>query len=154
MIDEPRILESEEQHYAFIHLMVPRPQMPILLPSTLGELCTALSAQGVASTGPWFAHHLTLDDNDFDFEVCLPVAKPFNPVGTVQAGKWPAGRLARTIYHGDYPGLPAAWGEFSTWIKASGHVAASHIYERYTRGPVATPNIAEWTTELSWPLVS
>jgi hypothetical protein len=34
------------------------------------------------------------------------------PVGRVKAGQLPATTIARTIYHGDYDGLGAAWGEF------------------------------------------
>jgi hypothetical protein len=40
----------------------------------LGELMDTLKAQGIASTGPWFTHHLKMDPEIFDFEIGLPVS--------------------------------------------------------------------------------
>ena len=39
----------------------------------------------------------------------------------------PRTRVAQTIYHGSYEGLPGAWGKFHEWVKARGHDWASDI---------------------------
>lgn len=151
-IDPPHIVETQDEPYAFIHLLIPRSQMHTMLRPTLLELHDAVTAQGLPIK-PWFAHHLTLSDGDFDFETCLPVDQSFVATGRVQRGLWPAGTVARTVYQGDYPGLPAAWQEFNTWIRQNGHSSASHIYERYVGNQGTTKDPADFRTELSRPLL-
>ena len=152
MIDPPAIVQTEALPYAFIHLTIPRTEMHAVLPPTLTELFAAVKAQGLPIV-PWFAHHLTLSEGDFDFEACIPVDSSFVPVGRVQRGLWPAGNVARTTYHGDYPGLPNAWRQFSDWITQHGHARANHIYEHYVVHQGVTKMPAEFRTELSWPLI-
>ena len=61
-------------------------------------------------------------------------------------------KVAQTVYHGDYEGLPAAWSEFDAWIKAQGHSPAPDLWECYAVGPESSPDPATWRTELSRPL--
>ncbi len=153
MIDTPRIVDTQDQPYAFIHLSIPRTEMHAVLPPTLNELFAAVEAQGLSMV-PWFAHHLTLSDGDFDFEACVPAEASFVSAGRVQRGLWPASTVARTVYHGDYPGLPAAWDQFNIWIRQHDYAYAGHIYEHYIVNQGTTKNPAEFRTELSWPLLT
>ncbi len=152
-IDPPQIVRTEDELYAFIHLRIPRPEMHVVLPATLAELFAEVKAQGLPIV-PWFAHHLTLDDGDFDFEACIPVDPSFVATKRVQCGLWPAMTVARTVYKGDYPGLPAAWEEFNAWIKQHGHAYAGNIYERYVGNRGNTKEPGDYRTELSWPLTT
>ena len=153
MIDTPRIVHTEAEHYAFIPLQIPRSEIHAMLRPTLQELHDAVSAQGLPIK-PWFAHHLTLSDGNFDFETCLPVDDSFAATGRVQLGLWTAAAVARTIYHGDYPGLPGAWQELNNWLKQAAHPYATHIYERYVGNQGNTKDPADYRTELSWPLIA
>jgi len=118
----------------------------------LGELMAAVAAQGIALAGPWFTRHLRIDPQTFDFEIGVPVTAPVAATGRVKAGYWPAMRVARTVLHGDYEGLPDAWPEFDAWIAAEGHLAGPNLWERYVAGPEANPDPATWRTELIRPL--
>ena len=151
-IELPAIVETQDETYAFIHSVLPRAEMHAKLPSILQELHGALTAQGLPIQ-PWFAHYLSLSQGACEFESCLPVDSSFMPRGRVVQGIWPAGTVARTVYQGDYLGLPAAWAEFGRWIVEGGHVSASHIYERYVVNRHRTQNPTELRTELSWPLI-
>ncbi len=105
------------------------------------------------TTGPWFTHHLRMDPDVFDFEICLPVAAPVSAAGRVQPGLLPAATVARTVYRGPYEGLPSAWGEFDAWITAQDRTPAPDIWEVYVAGPESGPDPAGWRTELNRPLV-
>jgi effector-binding domain-containing protein len=153
MIDTPEITQSTARHTAFIHLTVPREEIRNVMGPGIGEVMAALSAQGVTPTGPWFTHHLRMDPSIFDFEICMPVAAPVAAVGRVQAGQAPAETVARTIFHGNYEGLGAAWGEFDAWITANGHTPGADLWECYIAGPDANPDPSSWRTELSRPLI-
>ena len=65
----------------------------------------------------------------------------------------PSMRVARTVYHGGYAGLAAAWGEFETWIAANGHKSAPDLWECYVLGPESNSDPANWRTELTRPLI-
>ena len=153
MIDPPQIVRTTAQLTARIPLTVPRAEIRHVMGPGLAELMAAVAAQGLTPAGPWFTHHLRMDPNVFDFEICVPVPSLITPSGRVQPGEWPAMTVARTVYHGPYEGLPAAWGEFDAWIASHGHKPAPDLWERYVAGPESSPDPAAWRTELNRPLI-
>jgi effector-binding domain-containing protein len=145
MLDKPQITQTPDQLTALIRLTIPRSEMRIVMGPGVRELMAAVAAQGIAPTGPWFSHHLRMDPNTFDFEISVPVTSP--------PGIWPAMKVARTVYCGDYGGLGEAWGEFNDWIAAQGHRPGRDYWECYATGPESTPDPAAWRTELTRPLI-
>jgi effector-binding domain-containing protein len=135
-----------------IHVTVPRSEIQKVMGPGLQEVMAAVAAQGISATGPWFTHHLKMDPKVFDFEICVPVKAKVKPTGRVKPGKLPGKRIARTVYHGPYEGLGAAWGEFNAWLESSGHKAAPDLWESYITGPESGTDSKEWRTELNRPL--
>jgi effector-binding domain-containing protein len=153
MIEKPQITQTAAQMMACIHLTVPRAQIGEVMGPGLTEVRAAVAAQGIAADGPWFTHHLRMDPDIFDFEICVPVTARVTTTGRVKPGEWPAMTVARTVYHGGYEGLGDAWGEFMAWIEAEGHRPAPDLWERYVTGPEAGPDPSTWRTELNRPLL-
>lgn len=153
MIDTPQIVQTTTQLTAFIHLIVTRAEMQEVFGPTIGELMSALAAQGIAPAGPVFTHHLRHPTDTFDFELSVAVSAPVTAAGRVQPGEWPAMRVARTVHHGPYEGLPEAWGEFMEWIEAKGHQPAADLWECYLTNPDSDPDPATCRTELNRPLI-
>jgi effector-binding domain-containing protein len=154
MIDAPEIVQTAAQPAAIIHITCSRTEIAGAMDPGIQELLAAVTAQGIGPAGPIFSHHLRLAPDLFDFELGIPVTAPVTPVGRVTAGELPAAKVARTVYHGPYDGLGAAWGEFVAWVAASGHSPAEDFWERYVSGPEASPDPADWRTELNRALVS
>lgn len=71
-----------------------------------------------------------------------------------ELGQLPSATVARTVYHGDYEGLGAAWQEFDAWIVAQGRTPEPSMWEIYLPDPRANSDPAEWRTELNRPLAS
>ncbi|MCM8747763.1 GyrI-like domain-containing protein [Thermomicrobiaceae bacterium CFH 74404] len=153
MIETPRIVDTEAQMAAVIHLTVSRDEIQDVMGPAFQELLDVVTAQGIAPAGPWFTHHLRLDPDVFDFEVGLPVTTAVAAEGRVRPGWLPAGRVAQTVYHGDYEELGVAWAEFDAWIAAQGYTPGPDVWERYLTGPDTSPDPADWRTELNRPLV-
>jgi effector-binding domain-containing protein len=153
MLDTPEIIQTEPKQLAFVRLCIPREEIQKAMGPGLEELKAQVAAQGVAAEGPWFTHHLRMDSEVFDFEICVPVTGPVASKGRVRPGEWPAMKVARAIYHGPYGGLPAAWGEFGDWVAAEGLKPAPDLWEVYASGPESSPDPADWRTELYRPLV-
>ncbi len=135
MLDEPQILQTSARLTAFIPVVIPRERIREVMGPGLEEVKAAVAAQGIELTGPWFTHHVRLDPDVFDFEISVPVASPVTASGRVQAGEWPAMTVARTVYHGGYEGLGAAWEEFDERVGAHDHVLMPDLREVYLVGP-------------------
>jgi len=152
MIDPPQIVTTDIQRTASIRLTLPRAEIRNVMGPGIGELMDVLDAQNIAPVGPWFTHHMRMEPDIFDFEICVPVAAQVAPMGRVLPGQLPATTMAQTTYHGPYEGLGAAWGEFDAWIAANGLTPASDLWECYAVGPESDPNPAHWQTQLNRPL--
>jgi len=153
MIDPPRITQTAAFLTAYVHVTVPREQIRTVMGPGLDEVRAAIAAQGIAAVGPWFTHHLRIAPGIFDFEICVPVAAPIDSVGRVKPSQWPVTTVARTIFHGDYEGLGAAWGEFNAWIAGKGYTPRPDMWECYLAGPESGADSSKWVTELNRPLV-
>ena len=153
MIDTPQIVQTSEQSTAAIHLTVPRSEIQTVMGPAIGEVIAVLSAQQIAPQGSVFTSHFRRPTETFDFEVGVPVQQPVVPAGRVKPSVLPATRVARTVYHGPYEGLGAAWGELETWITANGHVSAENLWECYRIGPESGLEPHLWQTELNRPLI-
>lgn len=153
MIDAPQIVRTTTQLTAFIPLIIPRDEMQNVFGVCVGELIEVMAAQGVAPAGPLFTHHLEITPKFFNFEMCFPVSAPVVAAGRMKPGQWPAMKVARTVYHGPYEGLPDAWGEFMDWIDANDHKPATDLWECYLTNPDSDPDPNTWRTELNRPLL-
>ncbi len=152
MIEPPRIVRTAAQPVAVIHITIPREEIRKVMGPGHQELMAAVAAQGLATTGPWFTHHLKMDPRTYDFEIGVPVTAPIAAAGRVQPAQLPTVTVARTVYHGDYEGLATGLEELDSWIAAEGHTPAPDLWECYVAGPESSPDPASWRTELSRPL--
>ena len=153
MIDAPTILQSTEQPAAVIRLKLTLQQMMQEFGAAAQEVFGALSAQGIEPAGPLYSYHFRRPTDTFDFEVGVPVSRTFKPTGRVKHGKIPAEKVARTVYHGGYEGLPGGWGEFHKWMEGQKLKQAEHLWECYAVGPGTEPDPKKWKTELNRPLI-
>jgi uncharacterized protein YndB with AHSA1/START domain/effector-binding domain-containing protein len=153
IIDVPMIAETTPQLAAAIHLTVPRSEIRTVMGPGLNEIMAAVKSQGIGPAGPWFTHHLKMNSATFDFEICVPVSAPVNPVGRVVSREMPAVKVARTVYQGPYEHLADGWKAFDHWMVASGHQPGPDLYECYAVGPESGSDAAEWRTELRRPIV-
>ena len=154
MIDKPQIVQTEVRPAAVIRFTIPRHQIRDVMGPGISELLAVVREQGVGPAGPVFSHHFRMDPGVYDFEIGVPVRGEITPEGRVLRGELPAVTVARTVYHGPYEGLGAAWLEFDQLIAAEGHTPAPGLWECYVKGPESTPDPAQWATELNRPLAS
>ena len=106
------------------------------------------------SDGAWLIRQFRAPTDTLDLAICVPVAAPVAPIGRVEPGVLPATTLARTVMHGNYAGLAAAWGELRDWIASQGHATGPEFWECYSVGPQTHSDPADWRTELNWPLAA
>ena len=154
MIEQPGVIVTDPQPVAMLRLRVTWPEMRHVMRPGLAEIMAALAAQDRTATGPWLNRHFRTPTDTLDFAICVPVSAPLLPVGRVEPGTLPATPVARTVMHGDYAGLGAAWSALRDWIAAQGHTTGSEFWECYAVGPRTNPDPADWRTELTCPLLA
>jgi len=152
MLESPRIIQTNEQLTAVIHLCVLRAEIGQLMGPAMAEVGSTLAAQEIAPAGPCFSYHLRMPTDSFDFEVGFPVDRPITSTGRVQMSRLPAARVARSVYRGGYEGLGQAWGEFIAWVDGEGLDAQDRLWECYLTGPESGKDPDQWRTELNRPL--
>ena len=152
MIETPQLVHTNPVHYASVRKVVPPAEIGKIMGPSVQQVAAVLEAQGIAPSGPWFTHHYRRPIDFFDVEICFPTDKPIEASGDVHPGVWPGMTVARTVFHGNYAGLPAAWGELEQWMQAQGHNGGTEFWEVYTVNPNTDPAPENWRTELNWPL--
>lgn len=153
MIDSPQIVQTQAQLTAVIHLTIPREQMKDEFGPAMNELLSTLAHQGIEPKSAAFAYHLRMPPDMFDFELGFVVEDTVAATGRVKASQLPATKVARTVYHGGYEGLPGAWNEFQKWMKSNELRQDDGLWELYSVGPQSTTNEREYQTELNRPLI-
>ena len=153
MLDTPHITDSPARQTAVIRLNIPRSEIRNVMGPGITELMATVAAQGIGPTGPWFSHHFAMHPDTFYLARGAPGAGPGPPAGRPTAGSLPAAKVARTVLHGNYDGLPGGWGEFMGWIDAQGLKTAPDLWEIYVKGPESDPDPLSWRTELNKPLL-
>jgi len=153
MIDPPRITQSVALTTAVIPLKIQFADMPKHVGPAIGELMKAVAAQDVGPAGPWFIRLFAKPTDVIDCEVAVPVRAPVKPTGRVKPSTLPSATVARTVHHGGYEGLHAAWTEFAAWAAKSGRRPRGDQWDVYVVGPETSKNPADWRTELNLALV-
>ena len=153
MIDTPEIVLTEPRRAAVIRLTIPRAEIQAVMGPAIQEVAAALAAQNLAAAGPVFSHHFRMDPDFFDFDVGAPVDGIVTPAGRVKMGRLPGVKAVRTIYHGPYEELGAAWGELQAWVESRQLARAADLWECYLAGPESSPDPSAWRTELVQPLL-
>ncbi len=153
MIETPQVIETTDRFYAGLRLLVPSAEIRHHMGPGIQEVYGALAERGVKPAGPWFTHHFRRPAENFDFEICVPVVEALEATGRVEGRVWPAMRVARTVYSGDYSGLAGAWGEFEAWVAAQGLTGAEDLWEVYAVNPDSAKSPEDWRTELNRPLL-
>ena len=154
MLDTPHITRTDACQTAVIRLTIPRSEIRQVMGPGIAELMATVADQGIGPAGPWFSHHFAMHPDTFDFEIGVPVSGAVTPSGRVTAGSLPGGKVARTVLHGDYDGLPGGWEDFLGWIASNGLEGAPDLWEVYIKGPESDPDPATWRTELNKPLLA
>lgn len=152
MIDTPEIVLSQERRIAVVPLKVAREEMQEAFGAAMDELMRTLASQDVVPAGPVLSRYFEITPETFDFEVGVPVEESVEPEGRVRASSIPAVKVARTVHHGEYEGLPGAWEALGAWMEDRDLPHEIGGWEIYLVGPDASDDPSDWKTELCWPI--
>ena len=120
----------------------------------LGELHAAVQAQKLDPTGPsggLYASEIFQDDRG-QATVFVPVQGPVRPIGRVEPFLVPAAELAVITHHGPLDDVDLTYGELGAYTTRHEISVTGPLREYYLRDARHTPDPAQWTTEIGWPI--
>ncbi len=120
----------------------------------LAELHAAVQAQHLKATGPsggLYASEIFQDEHG-QATVFIPVQGPVRPIGRVGPFLVPAAELAVITHHGPLADVDLAYGELGAYTMRHEISVAGPLREYYLRDARHSPDPAQWTTEIGWPV--
>lgn len=146
----PSVIDAEPQVTAIVRGVVPMAELPDFFDKAFGELGEVLAGQGVTPTGAAFALYHGQPTDTVDLEVGLPTDRPVTPVGRVDVGGLPGGKVATAVHSGSFDGLSGAWASLAAWVASQGLTPDSTIWEVYLTEPRPDMDPSELRTQLYW----
>ena len=120
----------------------------------LGELRATVRAQRLRAAGPCggvYASELFQHDRG-EATVFVPVEGPVRPIGRVTPMVVPAAELAVISHHGSLSDADLSYAKLGSYATTHEISIDGPLREYYLRGAGDTPDEAEWTTEIGWPI--
>jgi DNA-binding transcriptional MerR regulator len=120
----------------------------------LGELHASVRAQDLAATGPGgglYPSELFQHDRG-EATVFIPVQGPVRAIGRVAPVVIPAAELAVISHPGSLADVDLTYGKLGSYATTHEISVDGPLREYYLRGAIDTPDPADWTTEIGWPI--
>lgn len=143
---EVELVDLQEQPAALVRGEATPDGIADFLGTAFGTVMEALGRQGMAPAGAPFARY-SMSDGGFHIEAGFPTEGSFHSTGDVVAGEVPGGHAARTVHHGAYDDLPAAYDAVGDWLTDNGFVRSGEPWESY----VDEPDVPEPRTLVFFP---
>jgi effector-binding domain-containing protein len=149
------IKDVPAQHVARIRREVSLANISSDIGKGFARIWDALGPAPATISGPPFLITLGALDEEMGGEVDLavPLATPFERDDeSVRGGELPPMTVAWTIHHGPYDEIGPAYHTIAGWIQEHGHELAGQTREVYLTDPRVTPDVADYVTEVQFPI--
>ncbi|MCX2951442.1 GyrI-like domain-containing protein [Lentzea sp. NEAU-D7] len=120
----------------------------------LQQLYDFATAAEVAPSGPpQLAYPDPVTEGDLELDLYLPISGEVTGQAPVDVVGLAGGPAARTVHHGAYDKIPAAYEAVFRWIHEHGHTPSGPPRELYLTGPDEERNPDHYVTEVVVPLL-
>jgi len=117
-----------------------------------GELMGFMGKKKVQPSGPPFCLYYTWENNIFDMEACVPVAKPIPVEGRIKAGTLKAGNVAKVEFLGPYDKTGYGHEFAMDWIKKNNKKVNGAPWETFMNDPMTEKDPNKLLTIIYWPI--
>jgi effector-binding domain-containing protein len=144
---KPVVSQSPPRHVLSQHAVVSLGDLPTTLGRAFGALYAELARAGVEPDGPPFViyNNLPAADEEWDIDICAPVAAPLEPAEGLAYREMPAGRVVTLLHVGPYETLGQAHAQIERFLVDHHMLASGPPREFYLSQPDVP---AEETTTL------
>lgn len=139
MAFECELSERRSQPAVAVRTHTPQPNLPAIVPPTIGRLANYIVQCGENPDGPPYVAYYNMDMQNLDIDIGFPVTKPLPAQGDIQPTQVPSGPCASLIYKGPYSGIRAAYNSLTEFVKTQKRNVIEPVYELYLNDPSETP---------------
>ena len=147
---EPELVDVDGATTAVVRGIVPLTELAGFFDHAFQALGAAMAEQGVEILGPAFALYRGQPTDHADLEAGFVTSATVEPIGDVDVGALPGGRVARVVHEGSFDDLGASWANLASWIAAEGLTPGPTLWEVYVTEPSPDMDPADLRTELNW----
>lgn len=122
-------------------------EIPKLLSEILPRVMKHVQSSGGQPAGPPFTHYLKMGET-IEFRAGIPLQKPIDGAGDIEAGRLPGGNVLVTTHIGPYDKLNEAYAAMAHHVEEHGLNAGDTMWEFYWTDPAEEPNPENWKTEI------
>lgn len=152
--DAVKLVMVEARPLASIRATIPEAEISASLAVMLPEVWGHLTEVGAQMDGPPLTRIHSRADGKVDLEAGIPLKKPIEASGRIQASTLPAGLMATTWHVGPYHELSRTHERLEAWLAETGHVQRGGGWEIYWTDPGIQPDPAKWRTQVVFPIDS
>lgn len=145
------VREVEERATVSIRDTTPVNKLPEVMGVLFGQIMSFVARKRIHVDGPPFALYHTMDVENVDVEVGVPVAQEVHGHGRIRPGVLPAGRVVTATHLGPYETIEETYNRLMEFIKEHGFEAETFMYEFYLNDPEEVPP-EEIKTEVFVPI--
>lgn len=133
------VISSIDRHPAVtIKSRVNVEQLSDVFASSFESLVEYLEEVGEDIAGPPFAIYYSVEMEELDVEMGLPVARAIPGKGRITSREIAIEKAASTIHTGPYEEIESAYITLAEWMNENGHEPAGVSYEFYLNDPGTT----------------
>jgi len=120
----------------------------------LGELYATVAGQGLAQTGPagGLFSEPVFTEHHGEATIFVPCDGPVRPLGRVRPTTVPAAEFAVIEHAGPPIESDRAYGALAAYVERHALAVQGPIREYYLVGQRDTADVAQWRTEVCWPV--
>lgn len=117
-----------------------------------GELMGYMGKMRTTPSGPPFCLYYTWENNIFDLEACIPVAKMIPVEGRIRTGTLKAGKVVKVDFMGPYEMTGYGHEVAMEWIKKNDKKVSGAPWETFITDPMSEKDPNKWLTVIYWPV--
>lgn len=143
---------EKPSNYLFIHKVGSGLEMENFFMDAYTALGKYIAEKGAKTNGPPFSIYYKWENNQFDFDICMPVKKPLKGDMTIKSGKLNAGKILTIKYYGPYEGTGRAHAAAMKWIQDNKSKINGAPREVFITDPMTEKDPAKWLTLIVYPI--
>ncbi len=144
--------DVEAQPILYIQRRIVRTELQPLYAECFPKIFGHAMKAGLAMAGQPLARYVSTGAGLWTIDCAIPMAEPAPGGGEIEAGFLKAGPAAFAVHSGAYEQLPETNAAIAKWIEDNGYRCDGAPWESYVTDPAEYPDVADWKTEVFWPL--
>ena len=143
---------EKPSNYVFIHKVGRAQEIEKFFMDGYSVLGKYMAEKGTKSNGPPFSIYYKWKNNQFDFDICMPVEKPLKGDMTIKSGKLNASKILTVKYYGPYEGTGRAHAAAMKWIADNKSKMNGAPREVFVSDPMTEKDPAKLLTLIVYPI--